>query len=70
MTALQRNLGESIMGGLQMEKLVRALLVVTALAMLVSWTVWASEQVAVGEPVAISGSILKDSILPEVWERW
>ncbi len=53
-----------------MEKLVRALLVVTALAMLVSWTVWASEQVAVGEPVAISGSILKDSILPDVWGRW
>ena len=53
-----------------MEKLVRALLVVTALAMLVSWTVWASEQVAEGEPVAISGSILKDSILPDVWGRW
>ena len=53
-----------------MEKLARALLVVTALVMLVSWTVWASEQVAGGEPVAISRTVLKDGILPDIWGRW
>ena len=53
-----------------MEKLSRALLVVTALVMLVSWTVWASEQVAEGEPVAISRTVLKSGILLDVWGRW
>lgn len=42
-----------------MEKLARALLVVTALALLVSWTVWASDQVAAGGVAATTGSVLK-----------
>ena len=53
-----------------MEKLARTLLVVTALAMLVSWTVWASEQVAEGETAAISRSVLKGGLRPDAWGRW
>ena len=52
-----------------MAKLARALLIVTALAMLVSWTVWASAQVAAGETVAIKEAVFETIRLQDT-EGW
>ncbi len=52
-----------------MEKLARTLLVVTALAMLVSWTVWASAQVTAGETVAIRQAVFKAGKLQDTEGR-
>ena len=53
----------------KMAKLARALLIVTALAMLVSWTVWASAQVAAGETVAIKEAVFETIRLQDT-EGW
>jgi hypothetical protein len=59
-TADTRKRKEVVMG-----KFTKVMTIVLALAMVVAWTVWASDQVATGESIEITGTVLKGGKLQD-----